>query len=83
MGAVTIEPAPEMNQPTFEIRAATPAPARGRARCTWRMATWRRRVRALATRGSVKMLEPRDVEALGYEMALGNTFHLFLSLARS
>jgi queuine tRNA-ribosyltransferase len=33
----------------------------------------------LATRGSVKMLEARDVEALGYEMVLGNTFHLFLS----
>jgi queuine tRNA-ribosyltransferase len=24
-------------------------------------------------------LEPRDVEALGYEMVLGNTFHLFLA----
>jgi len=33
----------------------------------------------LATRGAVKTLEPRDVEALGYEMVLGNTFHLFLS----
>jgi queuine tRNA-ribosyltransferase len=33
----------------------------------------------LATRGTVKTLEPRDVEALGYEMVLGNTFHLFLS----
>jgi queuine tRNA-ribosyltransferase len=33
----------------------------------------------LATRGSVKTLEPRDVEGLGYEMVLGNTFHLFLS----
>jgi queuine tRNA-ribosyltransferase len=33
----------------------------------------------LATRGSVKMLEPRDVEELGYEMVLGNTFHLMLS----
>ena len=33
----------------------------------------------LATRGSVKTLEPRDVEALGYEMVLGNTFHLMLS----
>jgi queuine tRNA-ribosyltransferase len=32
----------------------------------------------LATRGSVKTLEPRDVAALGYEMVLGNTFHLFL-----
>ncbi len=33
----------------------------------------------LATRGSVKTLEPRDVQALGYEMVLGNTFHLLLS----
>src|SRR5579884_723475 len=33
----------------------------------------------LATRGSVKTLEPRDVASLGYEMVLGNTFHLFLS----
>jgi queuine tRNA-ribosyltransferase len=33
----------------------------------------------LATRGAVKTLEPRDVEALGYELILGNTFHLLLS----
>ena len=33
----------------------------------------------LATKGVVKTLEPGDVEALGYEMVLGNTFHLFLS----
>jgi queuine tRNA-ribosyltransferase len=33
----------------------------------------------LATRGAVKTLEPRDVEGLGYEMVLGNTFHLLLS----
>src|SRR2546421_1852777 len=33
----------------------------------------------LATRGAVKTLEPRDLEALGYEMLLGNTFHLFLA----
>jgi queuine tRNA-ribosyltransferase len=33
----------------------------------------------LATKGSVKLLEPRDVDALGYEMVLGNTFHLFLT----
>src|SRR5579871_5893640 len=32
----------------------------------------------LATRGAVKTLEPRDVRALGYEMVLGNTFHLLL-----
>ena len=33
----------------------------------------------LATRGAVKTLEPRDVVALGYEMVLGNAFHLFLA----
>jgi queuine tRNA-ribosyltransferase len=33
----------------------------------------------LATRGALKALEPRDVAALGYEMILGNTFHLFLA----
>ena len=32
----------------------------------------------LATHGAVKGLEPREVAALGYEMVLGNTFHLFL-----
>src|SRR5438270_13857171 len=33
----------------------------------------------LATRGVVRTLEPRDVEAIGFEMVLGNTFHLFLA----
>jgi queuine tRNA-ribosyltransferase len=33
----------------------------------------------LATRGAVKTLDPRDVAAIGYEMVLGNTFHLLLS----
>jgi queuine tRNA-ribosyltransferase len=33
----------------------------------------------LATKATVKGLEPRDVTALGYDMVLGNTFHLFLS----
>src|SRR5690348_16584988 len=33
----------------------------------------------LATRGVVKTLEPRDVAALGYELVLGNTFHLMLA----
>ncbi len=33
----------------------------------------------LATRGAVKTLEPRDLTELGYEMVLGNTFHLFLA----
>jgi queuine tRNA-ribosyltransferase len=33
----------------------------------------------LATRGAVKLLEPGDVAALGYELILGNTFHLLLA----
>jgi queuine tRNA-ribosyltransferase len=33
----------------------------------------------LATRGAVRTLEPRDVAALGYELILGNTFHLMLA----
>ena len=33
----------------------------------------------LATRGAVKTLEPRDIAGLGYELILGNTFHLFLA----
>jgi queuine tRNA-ribosyltransferase len=33
----------------------------------------------LATRGAVKTLEPGDVERLGFEMVLGNAFHLFLA----
>ncbi|HEY2636767.1 MAG TPA: tRNA guanosine(34) transglycosylase Tgt, partial [Solirubrobacteraceae bacterium] len=32
----------------------------------------------LATKATIKGLEPRDVEALGYDMVLGNTFHLHL-----
>ncbi len=37
----------------------------------------------LATRGVVKTLEPREVAELGYELILGNTFHLFLSPGRT
>jgi len=37
----------------------------------------------LATRGAVKTLEPGDVAALGYELILGNTFHLYLAPGRS
>jgi queuine tRNA-ribosyltransferase len=33
----------------------------------------------LATKAVVKTLEPHEVEALGYDMVLGNTFHLFLN----
>ena len=32
----------------------------------------------LATKATVKGLEPREVAGLGYDMVLGNTFHLFL-----
>jgi queuine tRNA-ribosyltransferase len=32
----------------------------------------------LATRGAVKTLLPSDLQELGFEMVLGNTFHLFL-----
>src|SRR4249919_2885354 len=33
----------------------------------------------LATKGSVRGLESREVAALGYELILGNTYHLFVS----
>jgi queuine tRNA-ribosyltransferase len=33
----------------------------------------------LATRGAVKTLSAQDVAALGYELILGNTYHLFLA----
>jgi queuine tRNA-ribosyltransferase len=33
----------------------------------------------LATRAAVRTLAPTDVRALGYEMVLGNTFHLMLA----
>jgi queuine tRNA-ribosyltransferase len=66
--------------PTFEIHARDP---RSRARAgTLHLAHGDVATPAfvpLATRGAVKTLEPRDVEALGYELVLGNTFHLFLS----
>ena len=32
----------------------------------------------LATNATVKSLQASEVEALGYEMVLGNTFHLFI-----
>jgi queuine tRNA-ribosyltransferase len=64
----------------FEIRTRDPA---SRARTgTLRLAHGDVQTPAfvpLATRGAVKTLEPRDVAGLGYEMVLGNTFHLFLS----
>jgi queuine tRNA-ribosyltransferase len=80
MGTVTRQPMSRMSQPRFEIRARD-SDSRARAG-TLHLAHGDVVTPAfvpLATRGSVKTLEPRDVEALGYEMVLGNTFHLFLS----
>jgi queuine tRNA-ribosyltransferase len=69
-----------MSDPIFDVRTrASDSQARTG---TLRLARGDVRTPAfvpLATRGSVKTLEPRDVEALGYEMVLGNTFHLYLS----
>jgi queuine tRNA-ribosyltransferase len=69
-----------IRQPIFELRARD---AESRARTgTLHLAHGDVTTPAfvpLATRGAVKTLEPRDVEELGYEMVLGNTFHLFLS----
>jgi queuine tRNA-ribosyltransferase len=36
----------------------------------------------LATKGTVRGLESREVAELGYEMVLGNTYHLFVSPGR-
>src|SRR4051794_6721396 len=33
----------------------------------------------LATKATIKTLEPHEVRALGFDMVLGNTFHLFLT----
>jgi queuine tRNA-ribosyltransferase len=80
MGTVTRQPMSRMSQPRFEIRARD-SDSRARAG-TLHLAHGDVVTPAfvpLATRGAVKTLEPRDVEALGYEMVLGNTFHLFLS----
>src|ERR1700749_1338439 len=67
-------------RPTFEIRARDSG-SRARAG-TLHLAHGDVATPAfvpLATRGAVKTLEPRDGEAPGYELVLGNTFHLFLS----
>src|SRR3954463_9016247 len=64
---------------TFEIQARDPA-TRARAG-TLHTAHGIVRTPAfvpLATKATVKGLEPREVAALGYDMVLGNTFHLFL-----
>ena len=64
---------------SFEIRSRD---ARSRARAgTLRLAHGEVRTPAfvpLATKAVVKTLEVREAGELGYDMVLGNTFHLFL-----
>jgi queuine tRNA-ribosyltransferase len=66
--------------PAFAIHARDPG---SRARSgTLRLAHGDVRTPAfvpLATKAVVKTLEPAEVAALGYDMVLGNTFHLFLA----
>ena len=69
-----------MVDPLLDIRHRDPA-SRARAGVL-RLAHGEVRTPAfvpLATKGTVKGLEPREVAALGYDMVLGNTFHLFLA----
>ncbi len=64
----------------FEIHARDPA-SRARAG-TLQLAHGAVRTPAfvpLATKGTIKTLEPHEVRGLGYDMVLGNTFHLFLT----
>lgn len=67
-------------RPCFEITSRD-AESRGRAGV---LTTAHGTVRTpafvpLATKGTVKGLEPRDIRELGYDMVLGNTFHLMTS----
>jgi queuine tRNA-ribosyltransferase len=66
----------------FEIRTRSADPAHPHARTgVLRLAHGEVSTPAfvpLATKAVVKTLEVREVAALGYEMVLGNTFHLFL-----
>ena len=66
--------------PLFEIHARD-AGSRARAG-TLHLAHGRVRTPAfvpLATKATIKTLEPAEVAGLGYDMVLGNTFHLFLT----
>jgi queuine tRNA-ribosyltransferase len=66
--------------PLFDVQARLPD-SRARAG-TLELAHGRVRTPAfvpLATKATVKTLEAHEVAALGYDMVLGNTFHLFLS----
>ena len=69
-----------MTTPSFAIHTRDPA---SRARTgTIQLAHGRVRTPAfvpLATKAVVKTLEVAEVAALGYDMVLGNTFHLFLA----
>jgi len=66
----------------FTVRALSSEPG-SRARAgTLRLAHGEVRTPAfvpLATKGAVRTLEARDVAGLGFEMVLGNTFHLLLA----
>ena len=67
-------------RPCFEITDRDPA-SRGRAGI---LSTAHGTVRTpafvpLATKGTVKGIEPRDWQELGFDMVLGNTFHLMTS----
>ena len=66
--------------PSFDIHARDPASAARTG--TLRLEHGEVRTPAfvpLATKGVVKTLEVREAGALGFDMVLGNTFHLFLS----
>ena len=69
-----------MTPPSFAIRTRDP---RSRARTgTLRLAHGDVRTPAfvpLATKAVVRTLEVSEAAALGYDMVLGNTFHLFLA----
>ncbi len=67
MAALTIE----ARDPTSRARAATLHTHRGDVRTPAFV--------PLATKATVKGLLPEEVAALGYEMVLGNTFHLLLN----
>src|SRR4051812_4586860 len=62
----------------FEIEARDGAARTGRLRLAGRTVTTPAFI-PLATRGSVRSLSAEDVSSLGFEMVLGNTFHLFLT----
>ena len=62
----------------FEIGARDGAARSGRLHTSWGVVRTPAFI-PLATRGSVRSLTAAEVAGLGYEMVLGNTFHLMLS----